>query len=137
MTEEDIGSSGRFSALNATEVTTSYQPSASTALPSVTSTPAAPAMAGSAASITEERPTQQPTTREVDTAVAAANANIASTGRMLDYTVDSTTGIYVALIRNSQTGEVLQQIPGADLLALARLLADWTPGKHMLLDLEA
>ena len=128
MTEEDIGSSGQFTALSAAEVTTSYQTSVSPALPSIATAPAAP---------TEKKPTQQPTTQEIDTAVAAANANLANTGRLLDYRVDSTTGIYVALIRNSQTGEVLQQIPGADLLALARLLADWAPGKHMLFDVKA
>jgi len=32
---------------------------------------------------------------------------------------------------------VLQQMPGANIIALARMLADWAPGKHMLLDLIA
>jgi uncharacterized FlaG/YvyC family protein len=69
--------------------------------------------------------------------VAAANANLASSDRVLDYRVDVATGITIALIRNSQTGAVLQQIPGANIIALARMLAEWSPGKHMLLDLIA
>ncbi len=89
-----------------------------------------------AAPATEANAPNRPTTLEIDSAVATANANLASAGRLLDYRVDSTTGLYIALIRNSQTGEVLQEIPGADLLALARLLADWAPGKHMLLDVK-
>jgi uncharacterized FlaG/YvyC family protein len=51
--------------------------------------------------------------------------------------VDAVTGISITTIRNSQTGVVVQQIPGADIIALARMLADWSPGKHMLLDLIA
>jgi len=51
--------------------------------------------------------------------------------------VDAATGISVATIRNSQTGVVLQQIPGTNILALAKMLAGWSPGKHMLLDLIA
>jgi uncharacterized FlaG/YvyC family protein len=137
MTEEEISSSGQYTALSAAEVTTSYQPSGSTAHPGVAATPAAPAVAESASMAGKAQSTQQATTREIDTAVAAANANLASANRLLDYRVDSATGIYIALIRNSQTGEVLQQIPGADLLALARLLADWAPGKHMLFDVKA
>ena len=81
--------------------------------------------------------TKQPTTQEIDAAVAAANANLSSSNRQLDYRVDAATGISIAMIRNSQTGVVVQQIPGADIIALARLLAEWAPGKHMLLDLIA
>jgi uncharacterized FlaG/YvyC family protein len=55
----------------------------------------------------------------------------------LDYRVDAVTGISIATIRNSQTGVVVQQIPGADIIALARMLAEWSPGKHMLVDLIA
>ncbi len=134
MTEEDISSSGQFTALSAAEVTTSYQPSSSTVQPGIAATPAAPVRTSSAS---EAPSTKQSTPQEVDAAIAAANANLASVNRQMDYQIDSATGLYIALIRNSQTGEVLQQIPGADLLALARLLADWAPGKHMLFDIKA
>jgi uncharacterized FlaG/YvyC family protein len=83
------------------------------------------------------QPAKQPTTQEIDSAIAAANANLASSDRVLDYRVDAATGISIAMIRNSQTGAVLQQMPGANIIALARMLAEWAPGKHMLLDLIA
>lgn len=137
MTEEEISSSGQFNALSASEVPTSYQSSSSTAHPSVTATPVAPIVAESTPSASQAQSTRQPTPQEIDTAIAAANANLASSNRLLDYHIDSATGLSIALIRNSRTGEVLQQIPGADLLALARLLADWAPGKHMLVDFKA
>jgi uncharacterized FlaG/YvyC family protein len=80
---------------------------------------------------------KQPGTDEINTALAAANANLSNSNRTLDYRVDAVTGISIAMIRNTQTGAVVQQIPGADIIALARMLADWEPGKHMLLDLIA
>lgn len=136
MTEDEISSSGQFNALSAAEVPTSYEPASSTAPPVVTATPVAPVVAESTPSASQAQ-SRPPTAQEIDKAVATANANLASTDRLLDYRVDSATGLYIALIRNSRTGEVLQQVPGADLLALARLLADWAPGKHMLFELEA
>lgn len=137
MSEEEISSSGQFAALRAAEVPTSYSSPSGTADPGVTPTPVAPVVAGPTPSASQAQSTRQPTKEEVDSAIAAANANLASSNRLLDYHVDSATGISIALIRNSRTGEVLQQIPGADLLALARLLADWAPGKHMLVDFKA
>ena len=125
MTEEDISSSGQVTALGTADVATPYH------------TPAAPSAAGLAPATGPVNSAKQPTTQEIDSAIAAANANLASANRMLDYRVDSATGIYIALIRDTQTGVVLQQVPGADLLALARMLAAWTPGKHMLFNLTA
>jgi uncharacterized FlaG/YvyC family protein len=43
----------------------------------------------------------------------------------------------VATIRDSRTGAVVQQFPGADSLQLAQMLADWSGGKNALLDLIA
>ncbi len=78
-----------------------------------------------------------PSSEEIAAAVSAANVNLASSNRSLEYRVDAATGISIAMIRNTQTGAVVQQIPGADIIALARMLAEWSPGKHMLLDLIA
>jgi uncharacterized FlaG/YvyC family protein len=83
------------------------------------------------------QPAKQPTSAEISDAIAAANANLSSSNRTLEYRVDAATGISIATIRNSQTGVVLQQIPGTNIIALARMLAGWSPGKHMLLDLIA
>ena len=147
MTEDEISSTGQFTSLGASEATPSYQPA-------VAAPPVAPASAGrqsaarsaivpepadpsATAAGVAAKPAKPPTQEDINSAIAAANANLASSGRVLDYRVDAATGISFALIRNSQTGAVLQQIPGADVIALARMLAGWSPGKHMLLDLMA
>ena len=136
MAEEEISSTGQFTALNPADVAAPYQTSNSAARPGATAAlPSAPAALPAAAD--GAKPTKQPTTQEINSAIAAANANLASSDRQLEYRVDAATGISIALIRNSQTGVVVQQMPGADIIALARMLADWAPGKHMLLDLMA
>jgi uncharacterized FlaG/YvyC family protein len=91
----------------------------------------------SASTVAKQPAKQSATAEEISTAIAAANANLSSSDRTLEYRVDAATGISIATIRNSQTGVVLQQIPGANIIALARMLAGWSPGKHMLLDLIA
>jgi len=139
MTEEEISSTGQFNALRGVDVAASYQTSSSAAHPAVSSTPTAQTTAAPAADATAStaKLTKPPTSAEIASAIAAANSNLVSSNRQLDYRVDAATGISVALIRDSQTGVVLQQIPGTDIIALARMLADWSPGKHMLLDLIA
>jgi uncharacterized FlaG/YvyC family protein len=82
-------------------------------------------------------PVKQPAAADVQAAVARANANLASSNRVLDYRVDAATGLTIAIVRNAQTGALVQQIPGADIIALAQMLAEWSPGKHVLLDLIA
>jgi len=126
---EDISATGQVPALGPTDFSASYQTSDTAVRQGLSEKPAA--QVGTA------QPATQPTTQEIDSAIAAANANLASSGRVLDYRVDAATGISIAVIRNSHTGAVLQQIPGANIMALARMLADWAPGKHMLLDLIA
>jgi uncharacterized FlaG/YvyC family protein len=142
MTEEEISSTGQFTALSSADVAASYQASNSASRPAASPAPASQTVASPAAADAGKPPSgggpaKQPTTQEINSAIAAANANLASSNRELEYRVDAATGISIALIRNSQTGVVVQQIPGADIIALARMLAEWAPGKHMLLDLIA
>ncbi len=138
MAEEEVSATGQFASLSSAGFATSYQTPDSSASQKADASPAQN-VAGSSAVVADATPAakQQPTAQEIDTAVAAANANLSNSNRQLDYRVDAATGISIAMIRNSQTGAVLQQIPGADIIALARLLAEWAPGKHMLLDLIA
>jgi uncharacterized FlaG/YvyC family protein len=51
--------------------------------------------------------------------------------------VDAASGLTVATVKDSQTGQILQQFPGTDALHLAQMLADWAGGKHALLDIIA
>jgi uncharacterized FlaG/YvyC family protein len=136
MTEEEISSTGQFTALSAADVAASYSPSASVPGSDARS-PSGPRAAVQPPSSAAAKPAKAPTAQEIKGAIASANDNLASANRELDYRVDAVTGISVALIRDTQTGVVLQQIPGANIIALARMLADWSPGKHMLLDLIA
>jgi uncharacterized FlaG/YvyC family protein len=133
---EDISATGQVPALGSTDFSTPYQTPDSAARQSVSATPPAPVVATSQVAGAAQ-PAKPPTTQEIASAIAAANENLASSNRVLDYRVDAATGISIAMIRNSQTGAVLQQMPGANIIALARMLAEWAPGKHMLLDLIA
>jgi uncharacterized FlaG/YvyC family protein len=136
MSEEEISASGQYPTLISTDFATSYQTPNSAPQQSANATPIVHT-AGELASALAAQPAKQPTSAEISDAVAAANANLASSNRTLEYRVDAATGISIATIRNSQVGVVLQQIPGANIIALARMLQGWSPGKHMLLDLIA
>jgi uncharacterized FlaG/YvyC family protein len=80
---------------------------------------------------------QPPTAQDIQDAVQQVNDRWSSVNRVLELNVDAGSGLTVATIRDSQTGEVLQQYPGTDSLQIARMLADWSSGKLVLLDLIA
>ena len=141
---EEISATGQFPTLTSTDFAASHQtpntaPRQSVSVPSPgrTADATATAAAAAAAAAATSQPAKPPTAAEINGAIAAANANLASSDRTLDYQVDAVTGISITTIRNSVTGAVVQQIPGANIIALARMLADWSPGKHMLFDLIA
>jgi uncharacterized FlaG/YvyC family protein len=135
MAEEDISTTGQFTAVSPTDFASSYQAPTDVSRQSANAAPG-PAANVAAGSVVE-KPASQPSAKEIQAAVDRANANLSSSNRVLDFRVDAVTGITIAMIRNSQTGAVLQQMPGANIIALARMLAEWSPGKHMLLDLIA
>jgi flagellar protein FlaG len=138
MTEEEISATGQFNALSSADFASSYQsPNGGTS--QAASTPSAAPAAGSsvAPAAAAGKSAKAPSAQDIKAAVDQANANLASSNRVLDFRVDAATGLTIAMIRNSQTGAVLQQIPGTDIIALAQMLAGWSPGKHMLLDLIA
>ena len=135
---EEISATGQFQALSSTDFAASHQtpkvaPRQSESTTTVVQTANQTANAAAIAS----QPATPPTAEEINSAIAAANANLASADKTLDYKVDAVTGISITTIRNSVTGAVVQQIPGANIIALARMLADWAPGKHTLVDLIA
>jgi uncharacterized FlaG/YvyC family protein len=136
MSEEEISATGQYPSLVSTDFATSYQTPNIAPPQSASATPAVQTVNESASAVSAQS-AKQPTASEISEAVAAANANLASSDRTLEYRVDAATGISIATIRNSQTGVVVQQIPGANIIALARMLQGWSPGKHMLLDLIA
>jgi flagellar protein FlaG len=135
MTEEQSDAVSAISVSSSTDFSaapTSSPPVSSATVPTQTRRAAV-----TAAPTTPTSPTEQPTPQHINAAVNRANINLASYNRVLDFEVDTGTGLSIARIRNAQTGEVLQQMPSADLLHLAQLLADWSPGKDVLIDLIA
>ena len=136
MSEEEVSATGQYPSLISTDFATSYQTPNTAPQQGASATPTVQTVNESASAVAAP-PAKQPTAAEISDAISAANANLSSSDRTLEYRVDAATGISIATIRNSQTGVVLQQIPGANIIALARMLAGWSPGKHMLLDLIA
>jgi uncharacterized FlaG/YvyC family protein len=124
MTQPEMDSIRPIETISPTDFGTSHESRAPTTAPRVTATPKVPTRT-------------IPPDDAVAAAVSAANSNLATYNRVMDFKVDSGTGISIAFIRNAQTGEVLQQIPSPDMVKLAQMLRDWSPGKNMMLDLTA
>lgn len=82
-------------------------------------------------------PTRNLSAQEIQNAVNKVNTHLSSVSRVLELTVDAASGLTVATVRDSQTGEVLQKFPSADSLQLAEMLARWSGDKNALLDLIA
>jgi uncharacterized FlaG/YvyC family protein len=117
---EDIGSVG---ALGDADTAPTYD--------TAPSTPASPAIN------IAQRSARQPSAREIQDAVKQVNDRLAGSSRVLQLNVDAGTGLTIATIKNSQTGEVLGQFPSTDSIHLAQMLAGWSSGKNVLLDLIA
>lgn len=135
---EEIDTIGRVGALGSSDFTTTQDSTSSPSRadhaaigpgPSAGSAPAA--QSGSRQSA--PRPSQQ----EIQAAVRQVNVHLATVNRVLELHVDAATGLTIATIRNAQTGAVLQQIPSTDSVHLAQMLAAWSPGKNVLVDLIA
>ncbi|MGH8219251.1 MAG: flagellar protein FlaG [Steroidobacteraceae bacterium] len=99
--------------------------------------PAGGAPAGGASTGAPRQPSAVEAGASLQESVDRINARLASSGRVLQLRVDAETGITIAEIKNASTGQVLQQIPGADVVHLAEMLSSWAHGKNILLDLIA
>jgi uncharacterized FlaG/YvyC family protein len=124
MTQPELDSIRPVETVSPTDFTTNDASQAPAAAPRQTATARAPARTAAAHD-------------DLAAAVSAANSNLAAYNRVMDFKVDSASGLSIAFIRNAQTGEVLQQIPGTDMVKLAQMLRDWSPGKNLLIDLTA
>ena len=102
--------------------------------PSYDSSPGTPA--ASTVAIAQQS-ARQPSAQEIQDAVKQVNDRLSSVNRVLELGVDAGSGLTVATIRDSQTGEVLEQYPGTDSIHLAQMLQGWAAGKNILLDLIA
>ena len=106
--------------------------------PSYDSSPGTPSSATVAiAQQLARQSARQPSAQEIQDAVSQVNDRLSSVNRVLELGVDAGSGLTVATIKDSQTGEVLEQYPGTDSIHLAQMLAGWASGKNILLDLIA
>jgi FlaG protein len=99
--------------------------------------PAAGAAGGSPGGGAASRPTPAQAAQSLQESVDRLNARLASSNRVVQLRVDAATGITIAEIKDSATGEVVQQIPGTDIVHLAEMLSAWAHGKNVLVDLIA
>src|SRR6185437_1514232 len=65
------------------------------------------------------------------------NARLAADNRVMEMQVDRASGLTIVTVKNSTTGEVLQQFPGTDSVRLAQMLAAWAAGMDFHVDLIA
>jgi flagellar protein FlaG len=76
---------------------------------------------------TEIRPSNvsqaaQPSQEVVAKTAQQLESFVASMGRDLSFSVDSTTGYHVVRVTNPQTGEVIRQLPSEELLKIAQTM---------------
>ena len=64
----------------------------------------------------------QPTQEVVAKTAQQLESFVASMGRDLSFSVDSTTGYHVVRVTNPQTGEVVRQLPSEELLKIAQTM---------------
>jgi uncharacterized FlaG/YvyC family protein len=103
--------------------------------PSYDSAPSSPAPA-STVTIAQQL-ARQPSAQDIQDAVSQVNERLSGVNKVLELGVDAGSGLTVATIRDSQTGEVLEQYPSTDSIHLAQMLQGWAAGKNILLDLIA
>ena len=86
------------------------------------STPAAPVRAQvSAAPVAQATSIQPPTPVEsLSSAVASVNASLAQSGSSLQFKIDRETATAIVTMVDSNTGEVIRQIPSEEVLAITR-----------------
>ena len=120
---EESESSGSIGAIGGADSAPSYDSAPSTSAPSTVNI--------------AQQSARQPSAQEIQDAVSQVNDRLSGVNRVLELGVDAGSGLTVATIRDSQTGEVLEQYPSTDSIHLAQMLAGWASGKNILLDLIA
>ena len=83
-----------------------------------------PSGASQASTVTEEQPTNPAQQEQVEQAVEDINDYLQSVGRDLSFAVDEDSGRTIITVIDSETQEVVRQIPPEELLNLALNLQD-------------
>jgi len=80
----------------------------------------APAAANVAAA--QSQPAKQPTRVAVQAAAQQLQAYLATSGRTLEFRLDDTTGMTVVTVKDTESGDVIRQIPSEEVLKIAESL---------------
>ena len=83
------------------------------------------------------QPQSAPQASQIQADFNKVNARLAADNRVMEMQVDRASGLTIVTVKNSTTGEVLQQFPGTDSVRLAQMLAAWAAGKDFHVDLIA
>lgn len=100
-----------------------YPPSAPA--PAPTPREAAPAVevaAAAKAATPVQQPTAQATQKQVENAFEKLKVAMSSKASALQFSLDDSTGDTIARVVDSETGELIRQIPSKELLEIARAL---------------
>lgn len=83
---------------------------------------------------------QEVTQEDIERAVSQLEAYIQNARRDMDFSVDDTTGRYVVRVIDSESKELIRQIPSEEMLAISRHIAeslDIDEPKGFLIELKA
>jgi flagellar protein FlaG len=102
-----------------------------------------PSVSGAATGTTtaapaQSQPAKQPTRAAVQAAAQQLQDYLATSGRTLEFRLDDTTGMTVVTVKDTESGDVIRQIPSEEVLHIAKTLRD-SGGKsaNVLLSLTA
>ena len=79
-----------------------------------------------AANGTQAAPTQAPAAQKIEAVAERLETYLRSVSRSLEFRVDSASGRTVVSVRDSETGDLIRQIPGDEVLRLAEMADDQT-----------
>lgn len=101
---------------------------AMTVRPSTAAAPAAAAASQTAAApvVQQQQPKPKPVPRDIEAVARQLESFLKRVSRELEFHVDSSSGRVVCSVRDSQTGDLIRQIPNEEVLRLAELAHDET-----------
>lgn len=82
----------------------------------------APVQVATSKQAPKDEPAVPPTAEAIKAAAAQIDSYLKSTNRELDIRVDSETGRTIVSVRDKATGDLIRQIPGEEVLRMARTL---------------
>jgi flagellar protein FlaG len=96
-----------------------------------------PASAPAVAAAAQSQPAAKPTRAAVEAAAQQLQDYVATAGRTLEFRLDEGTGMTVVTVKDSESGDVIRQIPSEEVLRIAESLKGGGHSASMLVSLTA